>query len=138
MLHLMLFSRATSLNIFLTRTRFEALQEARRCLKDGGRIICLGPNIRFLRGAYWDFWDHLLPLTDRSMVEILTLTGFAVERVEPRFLPYSMSQGFTPPIGFIPLYIRLPFLWRILGKQFLLVARKPNHTMQRTTASPYV
>ena len=28
------------------------------------------------------------------------------------------------PIGFIPLYIRLPFLWRILGKQFLLVARR--------------
>jgi len=44
--------------------------------------------------------------------------------VEPRFLPYSMSQGFTPPIGFISLYIRLPFLWRILGKQFLLVARR--------------
>jgi SAM-dependent methyltransferase len=100
------------------------LQEAWRCLKTGGHIICLGPNIRFLHGAYWDFWDHLLPLTDRSMVEILTLTGFAVERVEPRFLPYSMSQGFTPPIGFIPLYIRLPFLWRILGKQFLVVARK--------------
>ena len=43
------------------------------------------------------------------------------------------------PIGFIPLYIRLPFLWRILGKQFLLVATKgPNHAMQRTAASPYV
>ena len=100
------------------------LQEALRCLKDGGRIICIGPNIRFLGGAYWDFWDHFLPLTDRSMVEILTLGGFAVERVEPRFLPYSMSQGFTPPIGLISLYIRLPLLWRILGKQFLLVGRK--------------
>ena len=100
------------------------LQEALRCLKDGGRIICLGPNIRFLHGAYWDFWDHLLPLTDRSMIEILALTGFAVERVEPRFLPYSMSQGFTPPVGFLTLYIRLPFLWRILGKQFLLIARR--------------
>jgi hypothetical protein len=100
------------------------LQEALRCLKDGGRIICLGPNIRFLHGTYWDFWDHFLPLTDRSMIEILTLTGFTVERVEPRFLPYSMSQGFTPPIGFLTLYIRLPFLWRILGKQFLLIARR--------------
>jgi SAM-dependent methyltransferase len=124
----------SSLDVVFTSNFFEhlpdkdalrrTLQEARRCLKDGGRIICLGPNIRFLHGAYWDFWDHLLPLTDRSMVEILTLTGFAVERVEPKFLPYSMSQGFTPPIGFIPLYIRLPFLWRILGKQFLLVARR--------------
>ena len=100
------------------------LHQALRCLKTGGRIICLGPNIRFLHGAYWDFWDHFLPLTDRSMVEALTLTGFAIERVEPRFLPYSMSQGFTPPIAFVTLYIHLPFLWRILGKQFLLVARK--------------
>ena len=102
------------------------LQEALRCLKEGGRIICLGPNYRFLNGAYWDFWDHFLPLTDRSMVEILNLVGFAVERVEPRFLPYSMSQGFTPPVALIALYLRVPFLWRFLGKQFLIVGRKTS------------
>jgi SAM-dependent methyltransferase len=108
----------------LRRTLLEAL----RCLKPGGRIICLGPNIRFLHGAYWDFWDHFLPLTDRSMLEILTLTGFAVERVEPRFLPYSMSQGFTPPVSFVRLYVRCRPLWRLFGKQFLLIARKPAGT----------
>jgi SAM-dependent methyltransferase len=123
-----------SLDIVFTSNFFEhlpdkdslrrTLQEAWRCLRMGGRIICLGPNIRYLHGAYWDFWDHFLPLTDRSMVEILTLTGFAVERVEPRFLPYSMSQGFTPPVGFISLYVRIHLLWRLLGKQFLVVARK--------------
>ena len=125
----------SSLDVVFTSNFFEhlpdkealgrTLQGAFRCLKSGGRIICIGPNIRFVHGAYWDFWDHYLPLTDRSMVEILTLTGFAVERVVPRFLPYSMSQGFTPPVAFISLYIHLPFLWRLLGKQFLLVARKP-------------
>ncbi len=124
----------SSLDVVFTSNFFEhladkdslrrTLQQVRRCLKDRGRIICLGPNIRFLHGAYWDFWDHFLPLTDRSMIEILTLTGFAVERVEPRFLPYSMSHGFTPPVVFISLYLRLPFLWRIFGKQFLLIARK--------------
>jgi SAM-dependent methyltransferase len=123
-----------SLDIVFTSNFFEhlpdkdalrrTLHETQRCLKVGGRIICVGPNIRFLHGSYWDFWDHFLPLTDRSMVEILTLTGFTVERVEPRFLPYSMSQGFTPPIGFISIYIRIPLLWRIFGKQFLLVGRK--------------
>jgi SAM-dependent methyltransferase len=124
----------SSLDVVFTSNFFEhladkdslrrTLQQARRCLKDQGRIICLGPNIRFLPGAYWDFWDHFLPLTDRSMIEILTLTGFAVERVEPRFLPYSMSLGFTPPVEFISLYLRLPFLWHIFGKQFLVIARK--------------
>jgi SAM-dependent methyltransferase len=123
----------SSLDIVFTSNFFEhlpdkdalrrTLLEAKRCLKDGGRIICLGPNIRFLHGAYWDFWDHFLPLTDRSLVEILHLAGFVVERVEPRFLPYSMSQGFTPPIGFISLYLRVPLLWRIFGKQFLVVGR---------------
>jgi SAM-dependent methyltransferase len=125
----------SSLDIVFTSNFFEhlrdkdaldrTLREAFRCLRRGGRIICLGPNIRFLHGAYWDFWDHYLPLSDRSMVEILTLTGFAVERVEPRFLPYSMSQGFTPPVVFVSLYVRMPFLWRFMGKQFLLVARRP-------------
>lgn len=101
------------------------LKEACRCLRAGGRLICLGPNIRFLHGAYWDFWDHFVPLTDRSLVEILTLAGFAVERVVPRFLPYSMSQGFTPPVALIAAYLRLPPVWPLFGKQFLVVARRP-------------
>jgi|tagenome__1003787_1003787.scaffolds.fasta_scaffold20974445_4 SAM-dependent methyltransferase len=124
----------SSLDVVFTSNFFEhlpdkdglqrTLGEARRCLKDRGRIICLGPNIRFLHGSYWDFWDHTLALTDRSMVEVLTLTGFAAERVEPRFLPYSMSQGFTPPVGFMSVYLRISFLWRFFGKQFLVIARK--------------
>ena len=40
------------------------LSEAYRCLKNGGKIILIGPNIKYTGGAYWDFWDHLLPLTE--------------------------------------------------------------------------
>jgi SAM-dependent methyltransferase len=101
------------------------LAQALRVLRPGGRLICLGPNIRFLPGDYWDFWDHHLPLSDRTLVEGLSLVGFAVERSIPRFLPYSMSQGFTPPVPCVSIYLRLPPLWRIFGKQFLIVARKP-------------
>jgi SAM-dependent methyltransferase len=124
-----------SLDVVFTSNFFEhlpdkaslrrTLQQAFRCLRPGGRIICLGPNIRFLHGAYWDFWDHFVPLTDRSLVEILSLAGFAVERVVPRFLPYSMSQGFTPPVALIAAYLRLPLIWPVFGRQFLVVARKP-------------
>lgn len=64
------------------------------------------------------------PLTDRSMVEVLTLTGFAVELVEPRFLSYSMSRGFTPPVAFISVYLRVPIIWRFFGKQLLVIAQK--------------
>lgn len=105
----------------------DTLAEAWRCLKPGGRIICMGPNIRFLPGAYWDFWDHHLPLTDRSLVEGLGLAGFTIERCVPKFLPYTMSRQFTPPAAFLQVYLTLPFLWKMIGKQFLIVARKePN------------
>jgi SAM-dependent methyltransferase len=101
------------------------LRQAFRCLKPGGRLICLGPNIRFLNGRYWDFWDHYVPLTDRSLVEVLELTGFTIERALPRFLPYTMSGARTPPLWALRTYLRLPFVWPIFGEQFLIVGRKP-------------
>jgi hypothetical protein len=63
-------------------------------------------------------------LTDRSLRELLELLGFQVALCEPRFLPYSMSQGFTPPLWMLEAYLRLPWAWRLFGKQFLIVAEK--------------
>ncbi len=101
------------------------LREALRCLKQGGRLICLGPNIRFLPGAYWDFWDHYLPLTDRSLTEGLELAGFRVERCLARFLPYTMARERNPPLWTLRAYLKMPLVWPLLGKQFLVVATKP-------------
>jgi SAM-dependent methyltransferase len=101
------------------------LAQALRCLKPGGRLICLGPNIKYLAGNYWDFWDHYLPLTELALEEGGRLAGFEPEQVTARFLPYSMSQGFAPPVFMMQLYLRLPFLWRFFGKQFLVILRKP-------------
>jgi len=36
-----------------------------------------------------------------------------------------MSQGFAPPVSFVALYLRVPFAWRFIGKQFLVIATKP-------------
>lgn len=110
-----------------TRASLRAtLSEARRCLKPGGRLICLGPNVRYLPGAYWDFWDHCLPLSERSLSELLELLGFDIETRLARFLPYSMSQGLRPPPLFLSIYLKLRFLWPLLGKQFLIVGRNPR------------
>jgi SAM-dependent methyltransferase len=100
------------------------LFEAYRCLKPGGTLICLGPNIKHVPGKYWDFWDHHLPLTELSLGEALDLVGFRVVTQIARFLPYSMSQGFAPPVVFLALYLRVPLLWRVFGNQFLVIARK--------------
>jgi SAM-dependent methyltransferase len=100
------------------------LAQACRCLKDDGLIICLGPNIKYVPGAYWDFWDHFIPLTELSLSEVLKMEGFSVESCIPRFLPYSMSTGGNPPLFFVRLYLKLSPLWPLFGKQFLVVARK--------------
>lgn len=101
------------------------LREAFRCLKPGGKIVCLGPNIKFVPGAYWDYWDHYIPITEESMAEALSLKGFQITRKTARFLPYTMSGGKNPPLVALKLYLKLPFAWRLLGKQFLVIAEKP-------------
>jgi SAM-dependent methyltransferase len=123
-----------SLDVIFTSNFFEhlptkrdlrdTLMEAWRCLRPGGRIIALGPNIRYLPGAYWDFYDHHLALTELSLGEVLSETGFTLEEQVPRFLPYTMSQGGQPPVWMLRLYLKLKFAWPLFGKQFLVVARK--------------
>jgi SAM-dependent methyltransferase len=101
------------------------LSEAFRCIKAGGKIICLGPNIKFVPGSYWDYWDHFIPITEESMAEALSMKGFLVTEKVDRFLPYSMSGGNNPPLFTIKLYLKLRFVWRFFGRQFLVVAQKP-------------
>ncbi|MDQ3013170.1 MAG: class I SAM-dependent methyltransferase [Acidobacteriota bacterium] len=98
--------------------------EAYRCLKPNGLMICLGPNVKYVPGAYWDFWDHYVPITENSLAELLRMNGFEVETCWPRFLPYTMSGGTEPPLFFVKLYLKLPLFWRFFGKQFLVIARK--------------
>ena len=103
----------------------DTLREAWRCLRSDGRLIALGPNIRCVPGAYWDFYDHYLPLTELSLGEVMTETGFTLEEQIPRFLPYTMSRpGETPPIWMLRLYLKLKWAWPLFGRQFLVVARK--------------
>jgi SAM-dependent methyltransferase len=100
------------------------LMHAHTALRDGGCLIAMGPNIRLVPGAYWDFFDHYVALTERSMKEILTKCGFEVELCLGKFLPYSMSQGRTYPLWMLRAYLAMPGLWYLFGRQFLLVVRK--------------
>ena len=100
------------------------LDQARRCLKPGGRLIALGPNIKYLPGAYWDFWDHYLPLTELSLREALESRAFTIQQCVGRFLPYTMAGGPQYSLWCLKLYLRLPFLWWLGGRQFLVIACK--------------
>lgn len=102
------------------------LRQALRCLKPGGRIIAMGPNIKYLPGLYWDFFDHHTILTEQSLSEVLELVGFQMVRVTPRFLPYTLVNGPDYPLLMLRAYLMMPFLWRLKGRQFLVVAKKPD------------
>jgi SAM-dependent methyltransferase len=108
-----------------------AISQAHRCLKQGGLIVCLGPNIKYVRGAYWDFWDHIVPITEAGLAELLMLKGFSIQLKIPRFLPFSMSTGRTPPLFLVRLYLKLPVVWPLFGKQFLVIGRKGNGDEER-------
>jgi SAM-dependent methyltransferase len=103
----------------------DTFRETHRILRSKGRVVILQPNIRFLPGEYWDFFDHHTPLTDRSLVEGLQLAGFVPKVVIPRFLPYTTKSRLPKAAFLIKLYVRFPPAWRLLGKQALVVAEKP-------------
>jgi SAM-dependent methyltransferase len=108
------------------------LDEVFRCLKPGGGLIAMGPNIKFTEGRYWDFWDHYLPLTETSLAEGLRVRGFQIDRCWDRFLPYTMVGGPAYPLWMLSVYLKFPILWRWKGEQFLVVARKPTEPSQET------
>lgn len=98
--------------------------EIRKVLKPKGLIIILMPNIRYVGSKYWDFLDHQLPLSEKSMVEALELNGFQILELRRKFLPYSTKSSLPKGPIFVKLYLKLSFLHQIFGKQSLIVARK--------------
>jgi SAM-dependent methyltransferase len=105
----------------LERTVLNAFE----CLKPGGRLIALGPNIRYTGDAYWDFYDHYVALTDLSLIELLQKSGYEIEYSLSRFLPYTMARGRKFPVWILKVYLLIRLAWPIFGQQFLIVARKP-------------
>jgi SAM-dependent methyltransferase len=94
-------------------------------LAPGGRIAIMGPNFRYCMNEYFDMADHTLIFTHKAIAEHVYAAGFIPERVEPRFLPYSFTGRLPPSPSLTRLYLRTPAAWRLLGKQFLVVARRP-------------
>jgi SAM-dependent methyltransferase len=103
------------------------LDEIVRCLRPGGRLVAMGPNIKHLPGEYWDFWDHYVPLSEASLREALVTRGLRVDTCVGRFLPYTMATGPRYPVAFIRAYLKLPIAWRIFGRQFLVVGTRPSN-----------
>lgn len=124
---------SASVNIVFTSNFFEHLtrdsiiktiQEVKRVLIPGGKFIILQPNIRYCLRDYWMFFDHITPIDDRALIEVLEVNHFGILRVIPRFLPYSTKSALPKSILLIKLYLKFRLIWSIFGQQALIICTK--------------
>jgi SAM-dependent methyltransferase len=102
----------------------EQLEVVAELLKPGGRVMVLQPNIRLTGNAYWDFIDHKVALTERSLVEAAELSGFETERLIKRFLPYTTKSVLPQRPSLVRAYLAFRPAWSLLGKQTLYIGRR--------------
>jgi SAM-dependent methyltransferase len=101
------------------------LGEVLRILRTGGQLVALQPNIKYAPGAYWDFYDHHVPLSHLSCAEAFGKAGLEVVELIGRFLPFTTVSRLPQHPLLVRLYLRLRPSWRLLGRQFLIVGKKP-------------
>ena len=86
--------------------------------------MILQPNFALVGPRYFDFIDHKTILTDASLVEALELTGFQVEEIKRRFMPYTSKSRLPKWPWLVRLYLKCPPAQFLLGKQTLVVGMK--------------
>ena len=85
----------------------------------------LQPNIRAVGGRFWDFLDHRIPISDRTLVEAFGVADLDLQEVRPRFLPFTTKSRLPQHPWLVRIYLLLrPAQW-LLGGQAWLVAHKP-------------
>ncbi len=104
------------------REVIEQFRVCRQLLAPGGRVVVLQPNIRYAGAGYWDFIDHHVALTERSLVEAGEIAGLGTVHLIPRFLPFTTKRRLPADARLVRLYLRVPLAWRFLGGQTLYVA----------------
>lgn len=79
------------------------------------------PNILYSHRDFWDFFDNYIPQNNRSLIETLQVMGFKVNQALPTFLPYIINSRKPQNPLLVKIYLKMPFTWKILGKQILII-----------------
>jgi len=101
----------------------EVARAVLEALAPGGRWLLLQPNFRYCATTYFDDYTHRTIYTHVSLADFLRAQGFEIERVEPRFLPFSMNTRAPTWRPLVWAYLRSPL--RPRAKQMLVIARRP-------------
>jgi SAM-dependent methyltransferase len=97
----------------------QILEEVRRILKPGGRLIVIQPNFRLEPRRYFDDFTHKTAYTDEGFAGLMRASGFTIVHCEPRFTPFTMKSRWPKAEWMVDAYLRLPF--RPFAGQFLCV-----------------
>lgn len=102
----------------------DLLAALRRKLEPGGTLLILQPNFALVPRRYFDFIDHQVILTDRSLLEALSIVGYEVREVRRRFLPLTSKSALPKWPFLVRLYLLLPpAQWLLAGQSFVVAAR---------------
>lgn len=111
-----LLEHLTLEEIFLT------LKEVRRILKYSGKFVILVPNYRYCYKEYFDDYTHKTILNHINIKDILESNDFSIQKIIPRFLPFSTNNVKIFNKWLLFLYLRSPI--KPLSKQMLIIAKK--------------
>ncbi len=92
-------------------------------LKNDGRFIIIQPNFYYAYRFYFDDYTHRSVFTHVSLTGLLRAKGFQIEKLMPRFMPYSMRHlGFRVPAWLVMLYLKS---WiKPFAGQMLVIGKK--------------
>lgn len=102
----------------------DTLLEVKKVLKPRGNFIILQPNIRYAYKVYWDFIDHNIALSHKSLAELISHIGFDIIELKPKFLPWTTKSRIPKHPFMVKLYLKLPLLQFIMGKQMFVYSKK--------------
>lgn len=110
----------------LTDTELDkTIEEVKRILKNGGRLILMQPNYKLCPVKYFDDHTHKKIFNDVSIQSFLSENGFKIILKKPSFLPLEMKSnpGIIPQI-FLPLIVRVYIHspWKPFAGQMLFIA----------------
>lgn len=114
---------------FLEHITKNEISDLLRCeyglLEPMGEVWILTPNIRYVGGKYWDFFDHITPITEKAIIEEAEAIGFKVKKCIKRFLPYTTKSRLPQSDWIVRWYLRLmPLSGYFFGEQSFLILSK--------------